>query len=487
MPEAESIRAYPTSARRVIALWMLAIAALLPLPFVMLDAYGEEDAAWDAVVAILWNLNGHLPVHAGVFIQERFRSCPLYVFLIKTLLSGGMLSVESIPYLINSVNIVVGLLLPACVFVLVRRLLGYRTALIATALLLSSPLVFAFRCYGFPAMPALLSVTVALIAFHSAAAGGGARRYVWLGLAALLASLAALTKSDSVLMAPCFLAVAIATARDGQRGRWVIAALVIPAVAVGAWHLFCTSVAPGAPETLESLHKWSNKWTLEPSGLLSMRNLQNLAMAPGIATTIAFVLATGIALAVPSLRWTGLLLLVCLVPTLLFWGMREINTSRHNLWIVLPVCTLVAAVSDKNRVRWGTAIAVAVLWIGNYMLGPTVVDPLVAPAHWLETAAQRRQSFASQQQLYVRALTDYRNTPKLCFLGGGSNAWIVVAALRGAKTAKLAVTRLGWDWRLDLGFGDRRQKIWLTPPFVDKIVLETALAEGWIVWAPPSK
>jgi len=469
--------------------WVVIVAVIVlasaHLPFVMIDWYGSADSAWAGVVAQLWAMEGVWPNDSGPFVEMRFRSSPLYVFGLKSLLEAELLSPRALPYAMNLVAVPIGLLFPLVVYLLVRRLDSRHTAVLAVALLFFSPVFFRLRCYGFPALPALLFFMLGLLAFREAIRTARIR-LGWLAISSSLFTLAALTKTDVLLLAPSYLVVACQHARptqtrcqlDAHRVGVAASVVALPVVTALLWSGFCHLVAPSAPATTESFRHFSDRWTLHPAGLVDPNNLVNIAMAAGIGSTLGFLIAVVTSLFRRSLRIPTLAGLLCVSPTLLWWGMRELDSSRHNLWVVIPIVTFLAFVLQRT-VRsngWRAALVILVCSV-NYTVGPTKMSYLVAPARWFESAETRRQFLQRQHDRFATALKAPLDNGRLCFLNGAGSGWIVASALTLADEAELSTTPAGRDWRMSLVIDGEQKQVWL--PGSRKHAL--AAAEEWTV------
>lgn len=201
------------------------LAALAPLPLTIWNEYGDADAAWDGIVAVLWAQQGGLPTQTGVFIEERFRSSPLSIWLLHELVRTGRLGAARVARVMNVASAAAGLLIPLLAWRLLSRLRGRDEGIIAVLLLLTSPVFFRLRCYGLPTLPAFACFIGAVLCFDLAATrprgrGTLAGCLVLLCLVLLclaLFCLAVLMKVDVVLLAPALVAIAW----FGGRGpRW---------------------------------------------------------------------------------------------------------------------------------------------------------------------------------------------------------------------------------------------------------------------------
>lgn len=439
---------------------LLAALALSHLPFVVLDWYASADAAWHGSVATLWAHAGHLPVESGAFVEMRFRSTPLYTAWVADALAAGRLAPVDVPRVFNWMGLPAGLAIPPVFYGLLRRLVSPRAALIAVALLLSSPLFFELRWQGFPSLPAWLALLVSLLAFERAL--DGMRLHPgWIAAAAASLALAVLLKTDVVLLGPAYAVIAWSRTAPGARARALALALALPIGAVALWHLACETLSPAGPGTLQSLGAMEARWSLAPSGLWRRDNLVAMAMAAGMATSLAALGAAALAVRDRGLRPALGAALLCMGPTWLWWGMRELNSSRHNLWLLLPMLALLGLAIARRVPRPAAQAAVVLaLALGNYFVGPTRDDFRLAPARWLESAAARRD----QRLRYGR---DYRlafrqPVPRLA-VAGGAGAWAVGAALAVADDAEARAIRGGREWRLRTRVDGDEREIWLLP------------------------
>ena len=453
------------------------ILVLAPLPVTIWNEFGDADAAWDGIVAVLWAQQGHLPTQTGVFVEERFRSSPLSIWLLKEAVRTGRLEPSEVARATNIITAGAGLLLPLLAWRLLRRLRGTDEALVVLLLLLTSPVFFRLRCYGLPTLPACALFVGGLLCFDHAAVRPQA--WWWLLASAASLALAVLTKVDVVLLAPAF--VGLAWFRKARPSvAW--AAWLIPVAAVVAWHLFCRVIAPAAPETGQTLANWSSKWRLVPAGLIDRTNLLNMAMAPGFGTLALAIVAAAWAV---TRRQIGLAMAVaaCVLPTILFWGMREMNSSRHNFWLVLPLALFAAAgLIGWLRVRPGAVLVALLASLGcNYLVGPWQEDFRLAPANFHVAAIRRARQVRSFDERYEAMFADAAHRRICVHSMREETAHALAVWLQRFDHSEVRVTGKGQnDWKVRSSEDGAESRLWM--PDQDQPLNPAALAaDGWTV------
>jgi len=439
----------------------IGVLAISHLPFVV-DGYGETDAALTGIVATLWAQEGRLPTESGIFVERRFRSNPLYVYLLKSLLSADAISRDGIAAFMNGLTAVCGVLLPVGIFLAVRRVMSPAEAGLTTLLTLVAPVVFHSNCIGFPTIPSLLGFVCSILAFQRAIQAQR-MRYGWAALSGGLLIFAVLTKADVVLAAPCMLIVVLMRGHVRQQKKFVALACILPIVSVWVWSVFCQVMAPNVASTLNTFQSWSKQWPLHPAGVFSPLNLINTVMAPGIGTAIAFAGAMLACLVNRTWRFAALAAAVCILPTLLFWGMRNINSSRHNLWIVIPVAALVSFVIHRLFQKLAPKIViVGLICLTNYLVGPKLPTQFTASARWFDGAKRRDEQLRKVQGDLALAVRQPVPNGKLCFLQHPSGPWIAAASL--AQADRSNIRRSGPRqsvWHIETTTKGRPMSIWI--------------------------
>ena len=485
--------AKPNASRECVALppdgaapprrWQLALAAaivvssLAQLPLAIWNVYGSDDAAWDGIAIMLWAQHDRLPTETGIFVEERFRSSPLPTYVIKQLLAAGIVPYRNVPLLMNAATLVAGILIPALLFLLWRSLTSSTEAAIGVALLLFSPEFFSLKLDGLPTLPALAIALLSLLVFASSI-----RHPDWRAAKLLLAggllALAVLAKVDVILLSPALLVVVLVARLERGQWKYVLLAVALPIAALVAWHLFCRLVAPEAPDTGETFQRWSHRWTLVPKGLLERDNVRAMLMAPGVGTALALIPATVLSLASRRGRWSAAAALSCVLPTILFWGMRELNSSRHNFWIVIPLALFIAAVVERSVRQWRWKVMiVAAICVGNYFLGPGPHEETYrqATSKFLIAAAARTERVSQEHVDYELLVQRRGGMRRICILQVGAARARAIATFV-AHSDRCDVRVLGSshnDWHLAARFGDDTLQVWIP----DAPRLQTVWAE----------
>jgi hypothetical protein len=470
VPKASAVSA-TTAAADPPRFWQLALFAaivvfsLAHLPLAIGNAYGSDDAAWDGIAIMLWAQHDRLPTETGVFVEERFRSSPLPAYVIKRLLTARIVPYAGVPLVMNLATLAAGIVIPGLLFLLWRPLTTTAQAAIGVVLLLFSPEFFSLKFDGLPTLPSLALLLLSLLAFASAM-----RQPRWrvakLLLAAGLFTVAVLTKVDVVLLSPALVVVTYLVPVERARWRYVLLAVALPIAALVAWHLFCRLVAFEAPGTGETFQRWSHRWTLAPKGLWDRDNLRAMLMAPGVGTALALIPAAVLSLASARGRWSAAAALACVLPTVFFWGMRELNSSRHNFWIVIPLALFIAAALEHSVQKWAwQVLIVAAICVGNYFLGPGPQQETYrqATCKYLTAAAARKQRVVREHADYELLVERREAMRRICILQVGAARARAIATLV-ARSDRCDVRVLGSshnDWRLAARFGDETLDVWI--------------------------
>ncbi|HZL91839.1 MAG TPA: glycosyltransferase family 39 protein [Pirellulaceae bacterium] len=440
--------------------------SLAHLPLAIWNSYGSDDAAWDGIAIMLWAQHDRLPTETGIFVEERFRSSPLPAYVLKRLLAAGMVPYRNVPLLMNMATLVAGVLIPGLLYLLWRPLATSSQAAIGVMLLLFSPESFSLKLDGLPTLPALALLLLSLHLFSS-----GLREQHWpvvkLSLAAGLFVLAVLVKVDVILLSPALLVIAVlAPPQDEARWKCFVLGAALPIAALVVWHLFCQIVAPEAPHTGETFQRWSHRWALSPTGLWDRDNLRAMLMAPGVGTALALSPAAALSLASRGGRWAAAAALACTVPTVLFWGMRELNSSRHNFWLVIPLALFIAAAMERSVRQWQLkALLVAAICVGNYFLGPGPYMETYrqATAKFLTAAAARKERVVKEHADYDLLVARRGAMRRICILQvGAARARAIATFVAHADRCDVRVLGSSHnDWRLTAGFGDDTLNVWI--------------------------
>jgi hypothetical protein len=285
-------------------------------------------------------------------------------------------------------------------------------------------------------------------------------------LSACCFGLAVLTKVDVILLSPALLVIALVVPLEGGRWKYVVLGLALPIVALMVWHLFCQLVAPEAPQTGETFQRWSHRWGLAPSGLWDRDNLRAMLMAPGVGTVLTLVPVTLVCLASRAGRPLAAAALVCILPTILFWGMRELNSSRHNFWIVIPVALLIAAAVQRtvHDWRWKTVL-IAAICAGNYFLGPRPFAETYrqATSRFLTAAAARNERVSKEHADYELLVRRRGTMRKMCIVHvGAARARAIATFVAHADRCDVRVLGSSHnDWHLTARFGDETLSVWI--------------------------
>jgi hypothetical protein len=269
-----------------------------------------------------------------------------------------------------------------------------------------------------------------------------------------------------ILLAPALLVIACLAPLDAGRWKYVLLSVALPIAALFVWHLFCQAVAPEAPGTGETFQRWSHRWSLVPSGLLDRDNLRAMLMAPGVGTALALIPAALLCLASRAGRWAAAAALACMLPTILFWGMRELNSSRHNFWIVIPLALLIAAAIERSVHPWRwQVLIVAAICVGNYCLGPGPFAETYrqATSKFVVAAAARKERVSKEHADYELLVQRRGEMRRICILHvDAARARAIATFVAHADRCDVRVLGSSHnDWHLTARFGDETLSVWI--------------------------
>lgn len=181
--------------RALLGVLGFAAASLLLHAVLVVEGFGEPDAARLGNDAVLWHFTGRLRVGGGTY---RPYTSPLYIHLLKKSLDAGV-PVAALPALINWANVVIGALMIPLVWLLSRRLAGERAALGMCALCLFAPAYWMAANYGMSHLPSFVFFLASLLLFAAGIDRRGRVFAAFLAAAALCLVLSCALKADIIL------------------------------------------------------------------------------------------------------------------------------------------------------------------------------------------------------------------------------------------------------------------------------------------------
>lgn len=344
-----------------------AVAVALAVNFALLmRGFGEGDAARLAVQALAWHDTGELEI-----LTYTVRVSPLYLTGLRRLLEAGV-APEQLPAWMNAASAVAGALVWVPLYLLWRRAANPPVALAACLLFAFTPAFWHANHYGMPHLPAFLFFALACVCAGRFLAATGAAFLGWLTLACLCACLALGLKADVIMAFGAPVGLAFLVRRAGPRN--LVACALVPLVGLFFVTRYASTIAPALGELGDlggHAGRWSERFPITLEALLNPDNVVVPAYGAGVALFALMVAAVAFALVSREHRRLAVWALFWSTPALLFWGLREGNSTRHMMAVYPPLCLLVAvagsALLPSRGLRVGALVA---LLVGNYFAAP---------------------------------------------------------------------------------------------------------------------
>ncbi|HUX67655.1 MAG TPA: hypothetical protein VMV31_09210 [Terriglobales bacterium] len=337
--------------------------------------------------------------------------------------------------LLSALSLLAALLSAPLLYALGRRLASPPAAAAGAALFLFSPAFWWLGIEPHPQGLAFLGVLAALAAFL---AWPGWRGHL---AAALALAAALLFKSDLILLAGAFPALAYTRARAAAQApvRAAARALAPPALALA---LFLLARNPllglGWRQSQQLTASALRQFLALPHGQQLLRQLLPFATAPGVATTALLALGATLGLRRPAWRRRWLLPLAAWVlPSSAFWLLLRGNNVRHLAALaLLPLWAALEALLAWPRLAPRPAASAALLALAvlaaNLPLPPpssnlTLYPSANVPASVSDLAARSADLHAwlAASLLSARA----RGLPAPCYLGNATLPYLELALL----------------------------------------------------------
>lgn len=396
-------------------LLVVALAALVQLPFGLGAAFGEQDAARLANDAYLW-VKGD--IRNAVLSEYRYYVSPGYIVLLAALIPLAELSGIPLPSILNVLNALAFVAIAVPLVRLFARLAGPDAAILGAIYLLFIPTFWQSGVYGFPHLLALLALVTALWMYDRWLTGEhtlSRRSDLWL-IGGLL-TLSVLLKGDLYLSAVAFPLLHLL--RGSRAGLLSLGALLTLPVLISA--MVSGVLLYGQENLAEYMVGWRTQYPAEVSAVLSrswvVRLLRRLRFALGYLTVPLFVLGVVAALLRGRHRLAFFLALWVPLP-LLFWALRAGDSTRHHLPVAVPLALgvglLLASLPVRNAVRFAL---LALLLAVNYFIHPPSSSTLWPGGRIFANAGLLRE----RVQTYHRLSAEFAAAPgaERVILGGG--------------------------------------------------------------------
>ncbi len=339
-------------------------------PFGLYDCFGEQDAARLAVRAIDGNLIGNLKMEG----HWPF-SYPLYIHLLYVLLKYQWLSYGEMPAFMTILSLLSGSLFSAAftVFIL-RTVKSLKVSVAAGVLLQFSPAFFFNSIYGFPTITALALFMTAAMFFQQGVLFSRTMKNAVLNVlfAAILFIIGVLFKIDVLLAAALFL-IPVYQQQSSSKIKIIFSVGIALVCVFSFWLINKYGVLLSETQSAnEHWSSWSDKFFGGLKNLFSLQNSVVISRAAGMLSIHIALVASIICFVCKRYRILVILIVATWLPILLFWGLVEGNSARHNLIPAVFVPILAALplsfFKTKMQKRW-TAVLLTVLLI-NYFAHP---------------------------------------------------------------------------------------------------------------------
>lgn len=467
--------------RENLALFLICALVLLRNFALMIEGFGEQDAARLFNDAIIWSKTGVLD---PALTQYRARISPLYIYALKRSVDLGA-DYGTIVYAMNAASAVAGALTFAAAFSFFRHFLPFGGMILGAAVLAFAPSAFLASIYGMPHTIGFFFFMCALAAFAAAHLGPkrNRARMRWIGVPCLC--LAAAIKADLLLCSGAFLGVLYCARRTGftdlaRAGLWIAAAALTPLVLHAVW----VPEAGSATQALSYASQWNSKYATGLENLFSPQNIVITALFAGPVFLGLFPLALAVAWRSPEGRKIAVLALLWAMPVLLFWGLREGNSARHLMPAAVPLALVLAWAGTRlpvsNLGRAGVALAALA---ANYVWIPPLGNT-VAPSTQILNSTAALQSQVDFMMIQGRKIetSDARDH---VLVGSGILPYMVFNALRNAEAVAIEEDGLRIAPRGGGAFMLRQR--YVRDAEAAHKAIQTAQAQGRRVWSPRFK
>ena len=409
------------------SLLLVLVAVLAYGPHHFGELYGEQDTARLVVDALAW-LKAN--VRDFSLSEYRYYTSPGYIWLIKELYPLSVHSQLPLAFWLNTINWVCAMGFPVPTYLLFRGLLGRLPAALGAVLLCVTPAFWLAGLYGFPSLPALLLIVMALLLFDRHLTGS-LRGPVWVpGLMVALCLLGAtLLKADVWLSCVALLGIAIVR-RQTNRIRLAEIA-VLAALPVLFALLLSKGLLADSPAPAEYLASWNIQY--QPRFDIDLLGqVKAVPKSTGVASFVLFGVCLAQLLRRREFRLLFFFTSWAILP-IAFWVLRPGDSPRHHLPATVPVALAAGwfAAGFQAR-RWVPALLLGVVVAGNYLAFPANPSTLRPTGRLFENAEMIRQRVSR----YHQAAREYAGsrTPRKVILGSFTNPYFDAEVLTSAAS-----------------------------------------------------
>ena len=434
LPDTLGSPAFRTAA---ILLGLMLFALAVHLPARLGELYGEPDAARLVDSALLWKRAG---IRTEAFSQYLYYTSPAYIYLITVLLPGTIGSLAPTASALNLINLIIAAIVPVPLYLLFRRIAGDAAALIATLFLTLVPAFWQGGLYGFPTLPAVLFMVLAVWLFDRWLTGeGGLRARVPTLIACLLCLTAAiLLKADVYLSSVALWGLLLYRRRWAWRTVGLLALIEVAPIVV--LYGVARGLLQASPGALAYAGTWTRTFPAQPVPAFTREHAVQLVKSFGLLTLPVFAVALLLLLRARRYALCALLLVWATLPVA-FWFVRPGDSARHHLQSTIPVALGVGILLARLRAPW-RYVALVLLAAVNYWAFSPSPSTVNTSGNLIESGRLAARWVALDQRL-ARAFAD-RAEPRAAFLGTFTQPYVEDQVLSLADS----VTRVQPLWRL---------------------------------------
>ncbi len=462
--------------RDYINMSVLFFCSLLVHSFFIIRGLGEADAGRLLQCAVLWHVTGDAAAAYS-------RVSPLYVNFMKLLLDWDV-SIASIPTYLNWFNVFMSSMAIFPVYCFWKMIFNRNVALWGTIFLLFSPSFWLASIYGMPHLPAFVFLSLALLFFLLALEDDG-KVTISLYLLSLVSMMVACTfKADIFLCGSAFGAVVLLKKKLSVKTA-VLA--VIPAIlGVASPIVYYKFIALPDVSTSAFANQWSDQYLFTIKAFL---NRKNLLVLPHVNGPVIFYTALTAALIVSVIckkqRWLILAVLIWILPTEIWWGFRDGNSSRHMMmaFSIFPyLCGLLLfAIIPQTKYKFLPHLACFFFLILNYYSTEASGDGVIYPSTQIFSSKRLLQKVILDQHKRAKDFVALK-AEKKAFIGGATNPYTLYEVFNNATEIHFPNRANLFEVKKESGIMET--VLWREIPSNNAAEEAARLKkEGWAVWS----
>lgn len=353
----------------IILFALLAVHLFVHIPFLITEYFGEVDAsklANDSIKAIYGGFHD---------LEYTIHSSPLYNHVLTFLLKAGVISISDIPFWMAFASVISSAIVTAALFIFVLRLTTSLIAALGASLILQLIPVFWYNSiYGFTTMVSLAFFMVSVVLFQIALDERSTRqKYLLLFGAFFIYVLAVTTKLD-ILLASAIYGLPVWRSARSLKSKviWISCLALLSGVVFLLSNQYAEFLNTSQEVAYDhDLTEFRHKWPVYPGIFLSYENLLTIAKAVGIFSIPTAIIVLFLVGWRREWRFTIIWLMLSALPLVLFWGIRQSNSARHNLATALFLCIVLSLpFTMRNWKKWAWAVFLCAIFLTNYFYFP---------------------------------------------------------------------------------------------------------------------